>query len=206
MDRRINMKLIGYARVSTKMQELGIQRDAIEKYCKDNNHELVGIFEESISAIKTRSEWNKVIDNVKNNRIDGVIFLRSDRVARSLKHLLSIIEIFETYNVEMISISEPMFTDLTSPQGKLIVSIMGAINEFERNLLIMRVHEGQARAKIMGTRSGKPPHRPVVNINWDKYDHLLSLGVTKSRIAKDLGISKAVLYKYLKNRSKENSQ
>jgi len=197
------MKLIGYARVSTKEQELGIQTDAIEKYCGNNNDELIGIFQEKMSAVKIRPEWEKVIENVEKHNIDGVVFLRSDRIARSLKHLLKIVDTFKEHDVKIISITEPMFSDFDSPQGKLIVSIMGAVAEFERNLLIMRVREGQARAKIMGTRSGKPAHRPFINIDWAKYDELKGLGVPMGKIAMHLGISRSVLYNYLKNRQGE---
>lgn len=200
------LNVLGYARVSTKDQELNVQKDLITKYCHTHGYNLIDIIEDKMSGkSKTRPGWDIIMTSVEDENIDGVVFLRADRIARSTKNLLSIVDEFVLHKIKLISIKDPMFQgDLESPQGKLIVTVMGAMAEFEANIIAERMREGKERARLVGTKSGKPMHRPKINIDWNKYDELFTLGVPKSKIAVHLKISESKLYTALKERETNN--
>ena len=178
-------RVLGYARVSSHKQKLEVQIEAIQRYCENNDYELVDILSEKMSGRKgSRPEWDRVIHAVENNKIDGVVVARADRVARSTKNLLSIIEIFHEKNVEFISINEPQFSMRRTAASKFTIAVLAATTEFEADLSRERLQEGRERMFVVGTRSGKPPHRPEIKIDWGGYDKQIALGVTKKAIAK----------------------
>lgn len=196
------LNVLGYARVSTKEQELDVQKEQIVAYCHKEGYNLIDIVEEKYSGrSKNRPGWDIIMENVRQRKIDGIVFLRADRIARSTKNLLSIVDEFIENKIKLISINDPMFQgDIESPQGKLVVTIMGAMAEFETNIISERMREGKERAERMGTKSGKPMHRPKIEMNWEKYDELLALGVTKRKIAVALKISESKLHISVKER------
>jgi len=196
------LKAIGYARVSTSKQTYEIQTEKINKYCQDNKIYLAGIFKEIQSAVKERPEWEKVLNVIRQGEIDILIVHSSDRIARNLRHLLSIIDVCEQCKTDIIVIKEPMFSNLNTAQGKLIISVMGAVAEFERTLIRSRMDEGLERARLLGSKSGKPCHRPALVIDWDLYDSQHNMGITNKRISQNMGISLSVLQKYLAVRKK----
>lgn len=193
------MNVLGYARVSTKDQELNVQKEQIEKFCYENKHNLIEILEDRVSGRKaSRPGWDIILKNVEEKSIDGIVFLRADRIARSTKNLLDIVELFVENKIKMFSINDKMFQDdLDSPQGKLFITVMGAMSEFEANIISERMREGKERAARVGTRSGKPMHRPFIEIDWNTYYELRKLGLSKRLIAKKLGVSESKLYKEL---------
>lgn len=199
------MKVLGYARVSTTKQDYEAQKEDIEKFCKNRGFELVDILSEKVTGRNaSRPEWDRVLSAVENGRIDGVVFTRVDRVARSVKNLLDLIEHFEDNQVLFLPTKEETFRIEEypiSPQKRMIITVIGAIAEFEANLIRSRMEEGKDRAKVVGTKSGKPMNRPNVDINWKEYDRLANLKVPKREIARRLGIAESTLYKKLKERA-----
>lgn len=194
--------VLGYARVSTKTQELAVQKDLITKYCAKEGLNLLDIIEDKMSGRKmSRPGWDLIMENVRNHKIDGVVFVRADRIARSTQNLLKIVEEFVTHKRKLISIDDPIFKDLESPQGQLVLTVMGAVAEFEINMFQARVKEGKELAEIIGTKSGKPMHRPEKIIDWNKFDELYNMGVPKRKIAETFNISESKLYKAIKLRS-----
>lgn len=198
------MKVLGYARVSTHKQDYEAQKEDIEEFCQKRDYEVIDILSEKVTGRNAgRPQWNRVLDAVNRSKIDGVVFTRVDRVARSVKNLLNLLELFEKSQVMFLPIKEETFRIEEypiNPQKRMLITVVGAIAEFEANLIRSRMEEGKKRAEVVGTKSGKPMRRPTVDINWNEYDRLANLKVPKKEIARRLGISESTLYNKLKQR------
>jgi DNA invertase Pin-like site-specific DNA recombinase len=140
--------VLGYARVSTNDQDLSVQLDTLRKAG------ATAIFREKASgAHSNRPALKKMVAALR--RGDLVIVTRLDRLGRSVRELLNLLADFEQKGVGFRSLSDP-WADTTSPHGKLMVTILGGLAEFERSLIIARTSEGRARAKANGVRFGRP--------------------------------------------------
>lgn len=162
----------GYVRVSTAEQKKEhtdeLQRQIIRDYCKKNGLKLAKIFSDVISGAKSKrpgldalfSELEKNIAE-KGDTITRMVVVVSklDRFGRSLIDLYNNVERLKQLGVDFVSVGDPGI-DTTTPNGRLLFTILGAIAEYERELIRMRLVAGRERAKRLGTRSGKPLHRP----------------------------------------------
>lgn len=138
----------GYARVSTGGQSLESQLAQL------NTHGCA-VFAEKISgAVTDRPELRKLLKRVKAG--DVVLVTRLDRLARSTRDLLNILATLNEKKVGFRSIADA-WADTTTPHGRLMVTLLGGIAEFERELIRIRTSEGRARAVAMGVRLGRPP-------------------------------------------------
>ncbi len=130
--------ILGYARVSSDDQNLDLQIDALQKFGCER------IFPEKITSAKEiRPELNKLLSHLRSG--DTVVVWRLDRLGRSTKELISIIEGFQLSNVKFISLTESL--DTTTASGKLIFQVFAAFAEFERNLIRERTKAGLAAAR-----------------------------------------------------------
>lgn len=184
---------IGYARVSTRDQNLNLQIDALRQAGCEK------IFEEKISAGKEkRPELDKMLETLRKG--DIVVIYKLDRLGRSIKHLLELVDTFKNKGVELISISDNI--DTSTPQGKLVFNIFASIAEFERELIRERTMAGLQAARKRGRVGGRPKGLSAkakrIALIAEKLYQEQSLSVNE--IAKSLGICKATLYKYLKIR------
>ncbi len=141
------MPLIGYARVSTEGQDLAPQRAALAAAgCAE-------VIEETASgADRARPELARLLGRLR--RGDVLVVVRLDRLARSLAHLLALLERLQQAGAHLRSLSDPV--DTTSPSGRLVVQVIGAIAEFERNLIAERTRAGLAVARSRGKSLGNP--------------------------------------------------
>lgn len=181
---------IGYARVSTKDQNFDLQISALEKAgCEI-------IYKEKRSAVKDRPELERMMEYLRSG--DIVVVWKLDRLARSLQHILFLIEELKRRNIRIISLSEGVDTD--TPTGKFFLSITGAFAELERNLIVERTQAGlqaaRERGVKLGRREGIPEERKVImeaacNLYRDSE-------MTTPDICASLGMSSATLYRYLK--------
>lgn len=138
---------IGYARVSTADQELGRQIADLEKYGCDV------IYQEKISGkLAKRPELDKMLEALKAG--DIVVIHKLDRLGRSLKHLIDLVQTFKVKQVDFISLNDNFNT--TTSQGKLIFNIMGSIAEFERDMISERTKSGLAFIRSTGVKLGRP--------------------------------------------------
>jgi len=139
---------IGYARVSTADQNLAAQLEALkEAGC-------IKIFREKASGAKRqRPELSRLLDQLREG--DTVIVWRLDRLARSTRDLLEIVETLQENGARFQSLSEP-WADTTSHAGKMIMTVFAGIAEFERDLIRERTGVGRAEAKKRGVRFGRP--------------------------------------------------
>lgn len=179
--------LIGYARVSTDDQNLDLQRDALKKAgCEQ-------IFEDNVSGVNAvRTGLNKALEYARSG--DIIVVWRLDRLSRSLKDLIEMVNSLEAQNIGLMSLEESINT--SSSSGKLIFHIFGALAEFERNLIQERTQAGLNAARARGRVGGRPKA-----LNEDerklavKLYHEREYGIPK--ICEMMGISKPTLYKYV---------
>ena len=158
--------VVGYARVSTRDQDLSSQVERIQRHISD--YGLIpaiegAIFQEKLSGISNqRPERTKIMKLAEQGKIDLVICTKLDRWGRSLKDLIETMNFLESKKVNMVFLDQNI--DLSSPMGKMLFQILGAVAEFERNLIVERTQEGKVRAMLHGTRSGKPMHGPLKDL------------------------------------------
>lgn len=137
----------GYARVSTQEQELARQIDALKNYGVDE------IFTEKMTGTKSdRPELNNLKNKLRNG--DTVVIESLSRLGRSTKDLLNLIEEWEKQNIKLISLKENI--DTTTPTGKLLITVLSAISQFERDITVQRTNEGLQAARARGRKGGRP--------------------------------------------------
>ncbi len=169
----------------------------LEEYCMKNGYEINRIYLETISGsrdARSRPMFREMMKDVESGKIDTVVTLKLDRFSRSLLDLLDAIENFKKHNVGFICVDDP-FINTTTPQGTLILHIMGALAEFERALIYERTKVGIERAK----REGKVCHRPKKKINLDRVVDRYNKGIPLIEIAAIEHVS----YNTLQNRLRE---
>lgn len=180
---------IGYARVSTADQNLDLQISALK------NAGCEYIYQEKKSSVAERPELDKMMKFLRDG--DQVVVWKLDRLARSLKHLLLLIEEFKTRKVDFMCLTNNI--DTTTPMGLCFLSIAGAFAELERNLIIERTNAGLAAAKEKGIKLGRRPgltesQQVIKKAACDLYIKDMST----IDICKSLNISTATLYRYLR--------
>ncbi|MHB1282041.1 MAG: recombinase family protein [Acidithiobacillus sp.] len=179
--------LIGYARVSTDDQNLDLQRDALQAAGCER------IFEDMVSGAKAdRTGMTELLAALRAG--DTVVIWRLDRLGRSLKNLIVLVEYLEVAQVGLRSLQENI--DTTSSGGRLVFHLFGALAEFERNLIRERTRAGMAAARARGRMGGRPKR-------LDPAKRALALRLhqeekhTIKEICQMMGISKSTLYNYL---------
>jgi DNA invertase Pin-like site-specific DNA recombinase len=178
---------IGYARVSTDDQNAALQVDALKKAG------CIKVFTDHASGSKaSRPELDKMLEQLRTG--DVVVVWRLDRLGRSLKNLIELVEHLADRAVGFRSLSESI--DTTTANGRLFFSIMGALAEFERDLIRERTHAGLAAARARGRVGGRPSVMNAKKIDkarklYDSRQH------TVAEIAEMLDVSPATIYRHL---------
>lgn len=179
--------LIGYARVSTGDQNLDLQRDALQNAgCEE-------IYQDQLSGAKAaRPGLEKALEMARAG--DTLVVWRLDRLGRSLKDLITIVETLEQRDIELHSLQESLATHSTG--GKLIFHLFAALAEFERNLIRERTQAGLKAARARGRNGGRPKaldlskRKLAVKLYEEKQ-------YTIDEICRIMGISKPTLYSYI---------
>jgi putative DNA-invertase from lambdoid prophage Rac len=192
----------GYLRVSTEEQTILNQRIAIKKWASDNDYEILEYFEDAsvsgkVAAIN-RPAFREMLEIVRNEQVDAVIVYELSRVGRTFWETLDAIKAIEQYAPLISCSAKEVFLQTTDPSiRKLLIGILTWVAEREREILIQRTKDGMIRAKI----SGKMIGRPKKFLDKDSLIKLLSQNMPKRKIAKNLGMSKATLYKRIRRLS-----
>jgi DNA invertase Pin-like site-specific DNA recombinase len=139
---------IGYARVSTNGQTLATQKALLKKAGAERIHS------EKVSGVVRRPELERVLDNLEAG--DTLVVCKLDRLARSTFDLLRIIDRIEKEGAGFRSLGDP-WADTKSPHGRLMLTVLSGVAEFERSLILQRTQEGRARAMADGVRFGRRP-------------------------------------------------
>jgi len=182
------MQIIGYARVSTETQTLDGQLDALSAYGCDV------IFKEKYTGTKAkRPELENMLSHLRPG--DRVVVTKLDRLGRSMKHLMELIERFSSQGVEFVSLGDSI--DTTTAAGKLMFQILGAFSEFEANIISERTKIALDAAAKRGRKGGKPP-LPTATINKAR-SYYREGNLSVSEICRLVGISRGAFYKHVKN-------
>lgn len=185
----VQAALIGYARVSTKDQNLDLQIDALKSYGVER------IFSEKMTGTKTdRPELQAMLKYLREG--DTVVVWKLDRIGRSMKDLITIVTGLQEKGIHFISLKENI--DTSSATGKLIFNIFASLAEFERDIISERTRAGLESAKARGHLGGRP------TVASEQRDLALKMHDSKMysvpEILKATGLGKATLYRYLKVR------
>ena len=144
-----------YLRVSTTEQTVENQRNDLRAYCKARGWDDVIEYTDTGSGMRERRpDLDRLMSDVKTRRIDVVVVAAFDRLGRSVRHLVETLELFRHLGVEFISLRESI--DTGSPLGTAVFTIIAAIAQLERSLIVERVKSGLRRARAEGKRLGRP--------------------------------------------------
>jgi len=140
-----------YARVSTEDQHAEKQVEALQEYCMRNNHEIYDIYVDVYSGIaSSRPQFNRLLEDMRHYRFQGIMVTKLDRIGRSLAHMLSLFDEFKRKSVHFVATTQNI--DTTTAMGTFFFQIMGAWAEYERNLISERTKEGLRLARNVGKR------------------------------------------------------
>jgi DNA invertase Pin-like site-specific DNA recombinase len=182
------MKTAIYARVSTLDQEPENQLQELRRYVEARGWTSVEYVDRGVSGAKDRRPaLDRLFEDARRRRFDAVVCWRLDRLGRSLRHLITLLEELQALGVAFVSLAEGI--DATTPAGKLQMHILGAIAEFERARIAERVRAGLQRARNAGRRLGRP--KRAVSIA----DLLRTEDLSVRAAARVLGVSPAVLHR-----------
>jgi DNA invertase Pin-like site-specific DNA recombinase len=179
--------LLGYARVSTDGQDHALQLDAL------NRAGCERIYVETASGARAdRPELAKLLEQTRTG--DTLVCWRLDRLGRSLKHLLDLSDELQARGIGLRSLTESI--DTTTPAGRLMFSVLGALASMEREVLVERTRAGLAAAAARGRRGGRPPSMDEAKVRAARA--MLAAGtMTTSEVARQVGVSPSTLYRHL---------
>ena len=191
MSAKSSSRLVGYARVSTNGQELQLQLDALQKAGCTKKH----IFTDKVSGAKAlRPGLDECLQQLKPG--DTLLVWRLDRLGRSLRHLIDLVEDLRQRKVGFKSVCDGAI-DTTTASGELIFNIFSSLAQFERRLIQERTKAGLNAARARGRMGGRPPipveHPSVVAAKKMHADKTMPV----EDICKTLRISRPTLYRYL---------
>jgi DNA invertase Pin-like site-specific DNA recombinase len=188
-----------YARVSTTNhgQDVTLQTRELGQFAQARGWDMVGAYiDDGVSGTKdSRPELNRLMADAHKRRFDVVPVGRFDRFARSVSHLLRALETFNALGIAFVSLSEQM--DTTTPAGKMVFTVLGAVAELERSLIVERVRAGLRNAMAKGKTLG----RPRVSVDAARIGRLRAQGRAIREIADELGYSRSLVHKTLANRA-----
>ncbi len=189
-------KVAIYARVSTANngQDPTMQTRELREYCDRRGWSVAGEYVDlGISGTKEkRPELDRLMADAHKRRFDVIAVWRFDRFARSTSHLLRALEQFRALGIDFVSFSEQM--DTSTPAGKMVFTVLGAVAELERSLIVERVKAGLRNAKAKGKRLGRP--KAVLDIR--RITALRAQGLGWKRIAADLGVGVGTVMRHAK--------
>src|SRR5215472_3483943 len=152
------MRVAIYARVSTANngQDPSVQTRELREYCERRGWTVASEYVDiGISGTKEkRPELDRLMGDAHRRRFDAVIVWKFDRFARSVSHLLRALETFQALGIHFVSLSESL--DTSTPAGKMVFTVLGAVAELERSLIVERVKAGLRNARAKGKRLGRP--------------------------------------------------
>jgi DNA invertase Pin-like site-specific DNA recombinase len=182
-----------YARVSTTNhgQDVSLQTRELEQFATARGWRLVDSYLDlGISGSKDkRPELDRLIADAHKRRFDVVIVWKFDRFARSVSHLLRALENFNALGIAFVSLSEQM--DTTTPTGKMIFTVLGAVAELERSLIVERVRAGLRNARAKGKTLG----RPRATVDAARITALRAQGLSWAKIGTQLGVGEGTVYR-----------
>ncbi len=180
-----------YARVSTLDQNCEVQLEDLRRYASKRFARYSEYTDTGVSGTQRhRPQLDTLMRDARKRLFDVVLVWKFDRFARSLRHLIESLDEFSALGIDFISLTEGI--DTTTSVGQLLFHIVGAVAQFERDLIAERVRAGMAHARAMGKRIGRPRAKvdvpSVVSLrnqgqSWRKIAHVLNVPVSRVRRA-----------------------
>lgn len=193
------MRVATYSRVSTydKGQNPEIQSAELRRYCSARGWQLAAeIVDEGFSGgTDQRPGLKKLMSLVRSREVDAVVVVKLDRLFRSLKHLVTTLDEFQTLGVAFVAVKDNV--DYSTPAGRFFVQILGSLAEFEKSLLRERTLMGLAHARAVGKKLGRPKKSNDMAII-----ELFASGLSYRTIQKRLNVTAGVVWRALKGAPK----
>lgn len=185
-----------YVRVSTSSQLTDSQATELRAYARKRGWSYRVYQDTQSGAKENRPGLEALLADARSGKVDVVVVWSLDRLARSLKHLLDLMAEFRRLNVDFVCLKQDL--DTSTPAGRLTYHVLGAVAEFERELLRVRVRAGMAEARRQGRRIGRPPLRQfteseVRRIHTARNEE----GASLRRLATDFGSTQQTIQKIL---------
>lgn len=189
------MRVAIYARVSTNNhgQDVGMQTRELQEYVTRRGWTVAGEYVDAgVSGAKERRpELDRLLADGHQRKFDVVLVWKLDRFARSLRHLVNALAEFEARGIAFVSLKDNL--DLSTPTGRLMFQVIGAMAEFERSLIVERVKSGMRNARTKGKRIGRP--RTYVDCRVIRIRR--SQGAAWRTIARELRVGTPTLFRAL---------
>jgi len=179
-----------YARVSTTNhgQDVTLQTREMGEFCQRRDWTAAEYIDEGVSGSKEkRPDLDRLMGDAHKRRFDVVVVWKFDRFARSVSHLLRALETFQALGIEFVSLTEGV--DTSTPAGKLVFTVLGAVAELERSLIVERVKAGLRNARAKGKRLG----RPKVVVSASRIAVLREEGRSWANVAEELGVGEGTV-------------
>ena len=185
-----------YLRVSTLDQHPESQLHDLRSLAAQRGFEIVQEYTDKISGARAkRPGLDQLLADARRGKFDVVLVWAFDRIARSVRHFLEVIDELAHLEIEFVSFRENI--DTGGPLGRAMIVIIGAIAELERNLIIERVRAGMRRARLEGQRIGRPP----LEIDRQALQRDRAQGHSLSELAHSYGISRASVVRCLQQKA-----
>jgi len=190
-----------YLRVSTIDQHPETQLYDLRQMAAQRGYEIVQEYTDRISGVKARRPaLDTMMRDARRSRFDAVLVWACDRIARSTRHFLEVLDELNRLEVEFVSFREQI--DTGGPLGRAIVVIIGAIAELERNLIVERVRAGMRRARLEGRHIG----RPSLELDREAICRDRQHGQSLGQIAREHRISRTTVHRVLHEHTPTSSE
>jgi DNA invertase Pin-like site-specific DNA recombinase len=179
-----------YARVSTTNhgQDVTLQTREMDEFCQRRDWTVAEYVDEGVSGTKEkRPALDRLMADAHKRKFDVVVVWKFDRFARSVSHLLRALETFQALGIEFVSLTEGV--DTSTPAGKMVFTVLGAVAELERSLIVERVKAGLRNARAKGKCLG----RPKLCVDRSRIAILRSQGLSWEKIAAALGVGEGTV-------------
>jgi len=189
----VTKRAVIYCRVSTGDQHLETQLLDLRAMAKQRGLEIVREYSDVISGAKAkRPGLDCLMADARRHRFDVLVVAAFDRIARNVRHFLEVLDELNHLHIEFISLRENI--DTGGPLGRAMLTIIGAISELERSLIVERVKAGMRRAKLEGRRIGRTP----MDINREEVVSDRRSGMSLTKVASKHRISRASVCRLVK--------
>jgi DNA invertase Pin-like site-specific DNA recombinase len=187
------VRVARYLRVSRSDQNPELQADETDEFIARRGWELTATFtDQGVSGSRDRRpELDRLLADARRRKFDLLVVYRSDRLFRSLKHMVVTLDELAALGIGFVSVTEPF--DTTTPSGRLLLHLVSAMAEFEKAILVERTKAGLAAARRRGARIGRPRAR----LDLDRARELRAGGRSLRDTAKELGVGAATLQRAL---------
>ncbi len=188
-----NKSVAIYARVSTDKQKVDLQLEELKSYIERSGWTLYKEFiDQGFTGRNTsRPAFKEMMDEARQKKFTTLLVWKLDRLSRSLKDLINTLDELGSLGIDFVSYDNKI--DTSTPTGKLVFQVIGAVAEFERDIISERVKAGLGSARRKGKRLGRPP---VALYTLQKARGLREKGLSYRKIGEKLGISEGAVRKY----------